>query len=25
VVTSAADPNQRELFESTDEEDTCAA
>jgi hypothetical protein len=25
VITSAADPNQRELFESTDEEDTCAA
>jgi hypothetical protein len=25
VVTSPADPNQRELFESTDEEDTCAA
>jgi hypothetical protein len=25
VVTSAADPNQRELFESADEEDTCAA
>jgi hypothetical protein len=25
VITSAADANQRELFESTDEEDTCAA